>query len=349
MSINNIIDLRSDTVTVPTLEMRDAMAQAEVGDDVLGEDPSINQLQDMAAALLGKEAGLFVTSGTMGNLIALLTHCARGDEIIIGDTSHIFVNEAGSSASVGGIHTRTIPTQPDGTLRTEDVAMAIRAVDDHYPDTRLIAIENSHNRTGGTVLSAEYTHQIAELAHQRGLMLHIDGARIFNAAVALNADVRSLAQEADSVSFCLSKGLGAPVGSVLCGSKSFIQRARRKRKMLGGGMRQGGILAAAGLFALEHNIERLDEDHMNARRLALGINALPGLAVDMKSVQTNMIYFDLADSVGFDAKQLCLLTADHRVKMSAVSARTIRAVTHLWISSADIDTTVQVLAETTKP
>ncbi len=348
MSINNFIDLRSDTVTVPTNEMRAAMAQAEVGDDVLGEDPTINRLQEMAAARMGKEAGLFVSSGTMGNLIALLTHCGRGDEIIIGDSSHIFINEAGGSAAVGGIHPHIVPTQRDGTLRLEDVAAAIRSDDEHHPITRLIAIENTHNRSGGTVLTAEYTQQVADLAHGHGLVLHIDGARLFNAAVAMGIDVAALARAADSVTFCLSKGLGAPVGSVLCGSQAFIKTARRRRKMLGGGMRQAGILAAAGVYALDHRVDRLKEDHANARRLAEGIGRIPGLCVDMAAVQTNMVYFDLSDDLPFGAVELCRLAEAHGVKMFDVAPRTIRAVIHCWVSSAEIETTLQILSEVTK-
>ncbi|HEY3291842.1 MAG TPA: GntG family PLP-dependent aldolase, partial [Anaerolineae bacterium] len=211
MSINGYIDLRSDTVTIPTDPMREAMARAAVGDDVLGEDPSINKLQDMAAELTGQEAGLFVSSGTMGNLVALLAHCARGEEIIIGDTSHIFINEAGSSSAVGGIHPHTVPVQPDGTLRLADITGAIRSDDEHHPVTRLVSIENTQNRSGGRVLTREYTRQVADLAHQNGLVLHIDGARIFNAAAAQNLSVIELTRHADSISFCLSKGIGAPV------------------------------------------------------------------------------------------------------------------------------------------
>lgn len=348
MSINGYIDLRSDTVTIPTEPMREAMAHAAVGDDVFGEDPSINKLQEMAAELTGLEAGLFVSSGTMGNLVALLTHCARGEEIIIGDTSHIFVNEAGSSSAVGGIHPHTVPVQADGTLRTEDIAGAIRSDDEHHPVTRLVAIENTQNRSGGRVLTSGYTRQVAELAHQNGLVLHIDGARIFNAAIAQGIPVVELTRHADSVSFCLSKGLGAPVGSVLCGSKTFIHTARRRRKMLGGGMRQGGILAAAGIYALEHHVERLGEDHDNARALAEGIARIPGLYVDAANVQTNMVYFDLTSDLSIDAIELCKRANSRGVKMFDVAARTIRVVTHCWVTRDEISTTIQVLSEITK-
>ena len=247
----NTIDLRSDTVTKPTPAMREAMAQAEVGDDVYGEDPTVNRLQAMAAELLGQEAGLFVPSGTMGNLAALLSHCGRGDEFILGDKAHTFLYEAGGAAALGGLHPHTIPNQADGRLRLEDIRAAIRGDDPHLPPTRLVTLENTHNRCGGAVLTAAYTRSVCELAREHGLRVHLDGARIFNAAAALDVDVADLTAPVDSVTFCLSKGLCAPVGSVLCGSKEFIDRALRMRKQLGGGMRQVGVLAAAGIVALE--------------------------------------------------------------------------------------------------
>jgi threonine aldolase len=250
----NIIDLRSDTVTLPTPAMRAAMAAAEVGDDVYREDPAINRLQELAAERMGKEAGLFVPSGTMGNLVAVLAHCGRGDEVILGNLGHTFLFEAGGIAALGGVTPFTLPTQPDGTLRIEDIRAAIRSNDVHFPTTRLITLENTHNRCGGVPLSADYTDAVGQLAKENGLSLHLDGARIFNAAVALKTPAARLAQAADSVTFCLSKGLSAPVGSVLCGSQVFIERARRIRKQLGGGMRQAGVLAAAGIIALEQMV-----------------------------------------------------------------------------------------------
>ncbi|OQX60874.1 MAG: low-specificity L-threonine aldolase [Anaerolinea sp. 4484_236] len=246
-----IIDLRSDTVTKPTPEMREAMATAKVGDDVYKEDPTVNRLEEMSAALLGKEAGLFLPSGTMGNLAAILAHCGRGDEIILGNLAHTFLFEAGGIAALGGVHPHTIPNQPNGTLRLEDIENAIRPDDVHFPTTRLITLENTHNRCGGTPLTAEYTQQVGDLAKKKGLKLHLDGARIFNASAALGVEPAQLSAPADSVTFCLSKGLAAPVGSVLCGSVGFIARARRMRKQLGGGMRQAGIIASAGIVALE--------------------------------------------------------------------------------------------------
>jgi threonine aldolase len=249
------IDLRSDTVTLPTPAMREAMATAEVGDDVLGEDPTINRLEAMAAERVGKEAGLFVSSGTMANLVSVLTHCARGEEIIVGDHGHIFLFEAGGASAVGGIHSRQVPNQPDATLDLAQVEAAIRPDDDHSPRTRLICLENTHNRCGGACLTPEYMGQVRALADRYGLKIHLDGARVFNAAVALGVDVRKLTRDADSVSFCLSKGLSAPVGSLVCGPADFIHEARRARKVLGGGMRQGGVIAAAGVVALEQMVD----------------------------------------------------------------------------------------------
>ncbi|HEY9089818.1 MAG TPA: low-specificity L-threonine aldolase, partial [Anaerolineaceae bacterium] len=260
-----IVDLRSDTVTKPTPAMRAAMANAEVGDDVMGEDPTINRLQEMAAERLGMEAGIFVPSGTMGNLTAILTHCNRGDEAIMGKRGHTFLFEAGGMSALGGVMAATIPNQPDGSLALDDITDALRNVDDpHHPLSRLLILENTQNRCGGTVLTPEYTRQAVDLAHAHGLSVHIDGARIFNAAVALGVPVSQVVAGADSVTFCLSKGLCAPVGSVLCGSREFINRTVRIRKQLGGGMRQAGILAAAGIIALEQMVDRLAEDHRRA-------------------------------------------------------------------------------------
>ncbi|MCS7324258.1 MAG: low-specificity L-threonine aldolase [Anaerolineae bacterium] len=344
MALNGVIDLRSDTVTHPTPAMREAMAAAEVGDDVFGEDPTVNRLQEMAAARLGFEAALLVCSGTMGNLTALLAHCGRGDEIIVGDQSHIYIYEGGGSAVIGGIHPRAIPNQPDGTLRLEDIEQAIRPKDAHHPETRLICLENTHNRMAGAALTPEYTQAVVALAQRHGLRVHIDGARIFNAAVALGVDVRALTAGADSVMFCLSKGLGAPVGSILCGSRAFIQLAHRRRKVLGGGMRQAGVIAAAGIVALEQMVDRLHEDHANARLLAEQLAHIPGLRVETARVQTNMVYFDLAPEVPIDAAELCRRTAQERVRMLPISSRRVRAVTHCWITRDDVLTSAQVIA-----
>jgi threonine aldolase len=348
MALNGFIDLRSDTLTIPTPAMREAMATAEVGDDVFGEDPSINQLQDMAAAKLGFEAALLVCSGTMGNLTALMTHCGgRGEEIIVGDQSHIYVYEGGGSAVVGGIHSRAVVNQPDGTLKLDDIERSIRPKDSHYPETRAICLENTHNRMGGAVLTPDYTRQVSEITHRHGLALHIDGARIFNAASALGVDVEALTRGADSVTFCLSKGLSAPVGSVLCGSKDFIKIAHKRRKVLGGGLRQGGVIAAAGIVALEQMTERLRDDHANARALAEGLAIVEGLRVNLDGVRSNMVYFDLDPALPFDAAELCKRAATERVKMLPTAPRRIRMVTHCYVSRDEAIEAAQAIAHVT--
>jgi threonine aldolase len=332
MALNGYIDLRSDTLTIPTPAMREAMATADVGDDVFNEDPTINKLQDLAAEKLGFEAGLLVCSGTMGNLTAMMTHCGRGEEIILGDQSHIYVYEGGGSAIVGGIHPRAVQNQPDGTIKLDDIQRAIRPKDQHYPESRMIALENTHNRMGGAVLTPDYIAQVGQIAHTHGLKLHIDGARIFNAAAALNVDVKEFTRHADSLTFCLSKGLSAPVGSVLCGSSAFIKLAHKRRKVLGGGLRQGGIIAAAGIVALEQMTERLRDDHANARALAGVLAQVDGVHVDIAHVQSNMVYFDVDPSLPFDAAELCKRAATEHVKMLPTAPRRIRMVTHCYIS-----------------
>ena len=332
------IDLRSDTVTQPTPAMREAMAQAPVGDDVYGEDPSINRLQEMAAARLGKEAALFVPSGTMGNLAAILAHCARGDEVILGNKAHTFLFEAGGISALGGIHSCQILNQEDGTLALEDIRNAIRPDDVHQPVTRLVTLENTHNRCGGVALSVEYTQAVGNFAHEHGLLLHLDGARIFNAAAGLDVDAKALVEPVDSVTFCLSKGLCAPVGSVLCGSREFIQRAHRIRKQLGGGMRQAGVLAAAGIVALETMTGRLSQDHEHARSLAQGLAQIPGLVLDPGTPYTNMIFLSLAEDaqVG-NAHEVAQRLAGQGIKVGVVGKRSFRLVTHYWIDDAAVD------------
>lgn len=340
-----IIDLRSDTVTRPTPDMRRAMFEAEVGDDVYGEDPTVNLLQEIAAMKMGKEAGLFVPSGTMGNLAAVLAHCGRGDEAILGSLSHTFLFEAGGISALGGVHSHQIPNQPDGTLTLDDIASAIRPDDDHAPISRLLVLENTHNRCGGAVLSLEYTRQAAELAHTHGLAVHLDGARIFNAAAALDTSPAELAAPVDSITFCLSKGLCAPVGSVLCGSRKFIQKAHRVRKQLGGGMRQVGILAAAGIIALEEIAPRLGEDHARARLLAESLGKLPGLELDTKVPPSNMVYLNLAPTVPYQAHQLADVLKSENVLVGVVGPRRFRLVTHYWIDDTAVERAVQVFAE----
>jgi len=331
------IDLRSDTVTQPTPEMRQAMQAAPVGDDVYGEDPSVNRLQALAAERMGKEAGLFVPSGTMGNLAAILAHCGRGDEVILGSSAHTFLFEAGGISALGGVHSRQVPNQQDGTLDLEAIRSAIRPDDEHQPVTRLITLENTHNRCGGVPLSVVYTQAVGELAHAHNLKLHMDGARIFNAAAALGVSAQELVAPADSVTFCLSKGLCAPVGSVICGSRDFIARAHRVRKQLGGGMRQAGVLAAAGIVALETIANRLDEDHIRARRLAEGLSEIPGIVLDPGTPFTNMIFCSLGEDVPLDSSQVKALLAERKVRVGKVSPRRFRIVTHYWIRDAEVE------------
>lgn len=338
------IDLRSDTVTQPTDEMRRAMASAVLGDDVFGEDPTVCGLEDLAAKITGKEAALFVPSGTMANLVSLLTHCGRGDEIILGDQAHIFYYEQGGSAQVGGIHPRTVPNQPDGTLDLEAVRHAIRPDDTHFPRTRLIALENTHNRCNGSPLSPTYLQQVADLAAEHGLQIHVDGARIFNAAEALGMPVERLAATADSLSFCLSKGLAAPVGSLVCSDRDFIVRARRQRKVLGGGMRQAGVLAAAGIVALETMIARLAEDHANARHLAQGLSAVPGIQLAPDSVRTNIVFINLTPSAP-SAAEIVVRLQDRGILMLATGPHQLRAVTHYGISREDVDRAMSAVIE----
>ncbi len=339
------VDLRSDTVTWPTAEMREAMAKAEVGDDVYGEDPMVNRLQEMAAEMMGMEAGLFVPSGTMGNLAAVLAHCQRGDEVILGKQSHTFLFEAGGISALGGVHSAQLPNQPDGSLALEDIEQAIRPDDPHDPISRLICLENTHNRCGGTYQTPGYVRQVVEFAHAHGLKVHVDGARIFNAAVAQGVSARELVAGVDSVTFCLSKGLCAPVGSVLCGSREFIRKAHRVRKMLGGGMRQAGVLAAAGIVALQNMVNRLGEDHARARRLAEGLRANRWLRFAGEGPATNMVFFHLAEEVPFSAQEVAARLREHGVLVGAVGARQFRAVTHYWVDDEGIERAIAAFAE----
>jgi threonine aldolase len=339
------IDLRSDTVTHPTEAMRRAMANAPVGDDVFGEDPSVNKLQELAATRMGKQAGLFMPSGTMGNLAAVLAHCGRGDEVILGNKAHTFLYEAGGVSALGGVHSCQLPNQPDGTLALQEIQAAFRSNDAHQPVSRLVCLENTHNRCGGVALTPSYTRAVGELVHQHGLFLHLDGARIFNAAVAQGVSARELAEPADSVTFCLSKGLCAPVGSVLCGSNEFIARAHRIRKQLGGGMRQAGILAAAGIIALETMVDRLGEDHERARRLAKGLSSIPGIILDPGTPYTNMIFISLADSFPLNASHVAGEMAKKGVRVGVVGERRFRLVTHYWIDDAGVEKALQAFQE----
>jgi len=343
----SVIDLRSDTVTLPTPAMREAMYRAEVGDDVYGEDPTVNRLEEMAAERLGKEAALFVVSGTMGNLVALLTHCGRGEEVIMGDKAHTFLNEAGGVSALGGVPIRTVPNLPSGMLDPAVVEAAVRGPNIHYPRTRAISLENTQNMCGGTVLSVAQMASILDIARRHGLALHLDGARIFNAAIALGIPASEIAAQADSVQFCFSKGLSAPVGSAICGTKAFIQEARRTRKVVGGGMRQAGVLAAAAIVALEQMVDRLAEDHHNARVLAEGLAEIDGLHVDLQWVQTNIIMFDLVRP-GLTPEQLVAAWARQGVKIGVNGPKRFRAVTHYGITEADVRAALSTVRQVMK-
>ncbi|MBK6769175.1 MAG: low-specificity L-threonine aldolase [Ardenticatenales bacterium] len=336
MAVDGIVDLRSDTLTRPTPAMRAAMAAADVGDDVFGEDPTVNRLERQAAETMGKAAGLFMPSGTMGNLAALLAHCGRGDEAIVGDEAHTFYYEAGGMAALGGIQPRTLPNRPDGTLDITAVEAAIRTPNVHFPVTRLICLENTHNRCGGAVLDAAYMRAVRAVADAHGLAVHLDGARIFNAAVALGVPVSALAADADSVTFCLSKGLAAPVGSVLCGTAAFIDTARRARKQLGGGMRQAGVLAAAGLVALDTMVDRLADDHANARRLAEGLAGLRGVTPAPDAGRTNIVVAAL-DRADIDVDALVERMAGEGVRFFGVGGNRFRLVTHWEVTADDVE------------
>ncbi len=340
------IDFRSDTVTWPTAAMRSAMASAHVGDDVYGEDPTVNRLEALAAEKVGKEAGLFVSSGTMGNLTGIMTHATRGDEIIVGADSHVMLWEAGSFASLGGVIPRTLPTDAQGRMDIEAVEASVRWDDVHLPRSRVIHVENSYGSKHGYPLPPAYFAGIREVADRHGLAVHMDGARLFNAAVAQELDASDITQFVDSVTFCLSKGLVAPVGSVICGSAEFIRQARRTRKSLGGGMRQAGILAAAGIISLEDMVDRLDEDHRHARMLAEGLAKLPGVVIDVDRVKTNLVFFGLADDAPYKPRIISKRMREMaNVWVGTSGSHGFRAVTHYWISQNDVKLFLDVLEE----
>lgn len=342
-----MIDLRSDTVTLPTPAMREAISRAELGDDVMGEDPTVNRLEALAAEMTGKEAALLVVSGTMGNLVSMLSHCRRGDEAILGDQSHIFHFEAGGASALGGVVFHPVPTGRFGELDLEALKNAIRpaATNLHYAPPGVLCLESTHNRCGGTILPPAYLRAVREIADDAGLPVHLDGSRIFNAAIALNCDVRDLTCFADSVQFCLSKGLAAPVGSLVCGSKDFVARARRIRKMVGGGMRQAGVIAAAGIVALTEMVERLAEDHHTARLLAEGLADLPGLDLDLDTVQTNLVIFG-PRTPHPEGPSFIQELARAGVKIGDIGSGRFRAVTHNGISPSDIHEAVRIVRKT---
>ena len=334
------IDLRSDTVTQPTVEMRKAINSAVVGDDVYGEDPTVNALEMRSAEMMGKEAALFIPSGTMGNLTAVLTHCSRGDEVIMGNRGHTFLYEGGGISALGGVHPHTLPNDDNGELDIGLIEGAIRSDDPHFPRTRLIILENTQNRCGGIALPSDYIRDVGQVAEQHNLKLHIDGARIFNAAVLLKTSAEKLVGPADSVTFCLSKGLCAPVGSVLCGSKNFIIQARRIRKQLGGGMRQAGILAAAGIIALNSMVERLEEDHHRAATMAKELSSINWFSVDYTSMSTNMVFINLVDDLKISQQDIRQKLKEHNILVGLAGERGFRLVTHYWIDDDCIQKTI---------
>ena len=335
-----IIDFRSDTVTLPTDQMRDAMASAEVGDDVMGEDPTVNQLEGMAADIFNKESALLVPSGTMGNLVAILSQCQRGDEFIVGNWSHIFRAEAAGFSVLGGVAVQPLSNGPSGIINPHQLEQAIHPDDPHYPITTLLALENTNVYCGGTILTRQDIQTLAEVTKSHGISIHLDGARIFNAAVALDVKVSDLVKDVDTVNFCLSKGLSAPLGSILCGSNEKIQRARRWRKMLGGGMRQAGVFAAAGIVAMNTMVDRLSVDHLNARKLAVGLSTIPGIDIDPEKFPTNILFPKIAPC---SANRLADSLGLKGVKVTVVGDDMWRIVTHSGIREADIDYVLEII------
>jgi threonine aldolase len=342
--VHDVVDLRSDTLTLPTPAMREAMARAELGDDVYGEDPTVRRLEELAAQRTGKEAALLVSSGTQGNLVSLLAQARPGQEIVLDADSHVFNYEVGGPAMLGGLQTRGVATER-GFLTPTQVQAAIRPPNIHLAVTGLVCLENTHNRHGGTCCTPEEIAAVAEVAHASGVRVHLDGARIFNAAVALGRPVADFARPVDSITFCLSKGLGAPVGSLVCGTGDFIRDARRVRKMVGGGMRQAGVLAAAGIIALESMVDRLAEDHANARRLAEGLGRIPGLSVDLAKVQTNIVIFQVGRVGGVG--ELAAGCLARKVKIHQIGPQAVRCVTHKDVDAEDVDRALDAFREIT--
>jgi len=341
-----VIDLRSDTVTKPTEEMRQAMYRAEVGDDVYRDDPTVNRLEELAAREMGKEAALFVASGTMANQVAVMAHTKRGDEIILGEKSHIYVNEVGGIAYLAGVQAALV-TEVEGVMDARVVEQKIRPENIHYPNTSLICVENTHNMAGGRVVPLAAMKEIHDVGKRHGIPVHLDGARIYNAAAYLGVEAKEIAKYCDSVNVCLSKGLCAPVGSVLAGSREFIERARKFRKMLGGGMRQAGILAAAGIVAIEKMSKRLKEDHENALLLAKGLNSLEGVSVDVERVQTNLIMVDFAGT-GLNGMQVAERLKQNGILINGSSSPVVRFAVHYYITPDDVKRTVEVVSKIIK-
>ncbi len=341
-----VVDLRSDTVTLPTEEMLEAIRTAELGDDVYGEDPTVNRLEELAAKKMGKEAALLTTSGTQANLASVMSQTERGDEVILEAHAHMYSHEVGAFSVIGGLVPRLV-TGHMGVMTPQDIEAVLRQPNIHFPPTRLICIENTHNYAGGTVWSPSQIKTLCELAKTRRLNVHMDGARIFNAAVAQNIDVRELTRYVDTLMFCLSKGLSAPVGSLVVGSRSLVDRARRYRKMLGGGMRQAGIIAAPGIIAIEKMIDRLKDDHENAKLLARGLSKIDGISLDLDYIQTNIVRYDVS-GLGIAAIEWAARLRDLGVKAGAQEAGRVRMVTHRGIEKEDIEYTLEVAEKVAK-
>ena len=338
--MNKIIDLRSDTVSLPTDEMREAIYRAELGDDVYGEDPTVNALESKAAQIFGMESAVLVASGTMGNLVASLSQCQRGDEVIVGNKSHLLLYEVANLAVTGGIQIRPIENKDDGTFDLNELELVIRGDDIHVPRTKMVVIENTHNRCSGAVIGLDHIKEISKLARSRDMKVHIDGARIFNAALALGVSPDKLVENADTITFCLSKGLSCPIGSIVCGSEETILEVRRNRKMLGGGMRQAGIFAAAGVVALDTMIDRMAEDHKNAKTLAQGISEIDGLQVEPNMIKTNIVIVEVL------AKPISKFISDLKEKgllVSHADTNRVRLVTHYGIEESDISKTLEIV------
>ena len=343
-----MIDLRSDTVTLPSNDMKKFIIDSPLGDDVYGEDPSVNLLQNKIAKIFNKEAALFVPSGTMANLIAVLTHCNRGDEVILGDKSHIFYYEAGGISAFGGIHSHQLKNNDDGTININDIKTSIRALgNDHFPKTKLICLENTHNACYGSPLNTEYFHDVKKVANKHDLSIHLDGARIFNAAIALNKSVDELTKDCDTISCCLSKGLSAPVGSVVLGTKAFILKAKHMRKALGGGMRQAGLIAAAGIFSLENMIDRIADDHVNAKELAYELHKIKTISINPEQVYTNIIFI-YNKNTQISNKQLLNELEKNNIKIDYKGNSKFRLVTHSGFKKRDINSVVKVFKEILK-
>ena len=340
---DKVLDFRSDTVTAPSPQMRAAMAEAEVGDDVFGEDPTVNRLQQRVAEMLGKEAALYMPSGTMSNLVAMRTHCSHGDEVICEENCHVLFYEQAGYAQLNGMAARMVPGEY-GVIQLDQIEGLIRSDDQHFARTRLVLLENTHNRGGGRIQPYETVEAICGWAHENGLRTHLDGARLMNAAVASGIDADRWAQHFDTVSICFSKGLGAPVGSALVGSRELIARAHRHRKLFGGGMRQAGVIAAAALHALENNVQRLAQDHANARRLAEGILAIDGLSLDPEVVDTNILFFKVDPTLG-TAAEFSTRLAEAGMLTLPLDATRVRAVTHLNVDANDVERAIEILGK----